>query len=347
MAEINLYRARPRLIREFVIDALVAGLVPFIQSSPGMGKSAIIKSIAKELNLKLIDHRLSTSPPEDLSGLPRFNDKGQAVFAPFAELFPIQGTKIPDGYNGWLLFLDEFNSAKKDTQAAAYKLILDRCVGQAPLHEHCIVACAGNLSTDRAIVNPLSTAMQSRVIHLEMEISQEDWLYDVAFAEDYDPRIIAYLSQYPDRLMDFRPDHKDRTFCCPRTWEFMNRLIKNQSVTDQKVPLYAGTITSGVAADFVQFSKVYKDMPKVSEIMANPAGYPVPTDISTRWAIVTALLQHTTVDNLDKINLYIKKFDLSFRVLFFRGVMAKVPDARHCKAFTEAMIELQRYLRGD
>lgn len=127
--EINLYRAGPRKIREFTLDCLYAGLVPFIQSSPGMGKSSIIRSIAVELNLKLIDHRLSTSAPEDLSGLPRFNEKGEAIFAPFAELFPLEGQELPKKYNdkgevvgtydGWLVFLDEFNSAVKTVQAAA------------------------------------------------------------------------------------------------------------------------------------------------------------------------------------------------------------------------------------
>lgn len=34
-------------------------------------------------------------------------------------LFPLKGSKIPEGYEGWLIFLDEFMSADKFTQAAA------------------------------------------------------------------------------------------------------------------------------------------------------------------------------------------------------------------------------------
>jgi shikimate kinase len=37
-----------------------------------MGKSSIAKSLAKEANLQIIDHRLSTSEPTDMSGLARF-----------------------------------------------------------------------------------------------------------------------------------------------------------------------------------------------------------------------------------------------------------------------------------
>lgn len=213
---LNIYRCTPRQVKRFVTDVLFAGLVPYVQSSPGMGKSSIMRAIASELNLQLIDHRLSTSAPEDLSGLPRFDEDGKARFSPFADLFPVEGTPLPPGKEGWMLFLDEFNSASKSVMAAAYKLILDRMVGQHKLHERVVICAAGNLATDRAITNPISTAMQSRVVHLEMQINFQEWLEDVALKEGYDSRVIAYLSQYNSKLMDFRPDHQEKTFCCPR-----------------------------------------------------------------------------------------------------------------------------------
>lgn len=221
MNEADLYRVTPRTAKKFLLKCLYAGLAPFLQSSPGMGKSSIMRAIAAELNLKLIDHRLSTSAPEDMSGLPQFVD-GMARFAPFAELFPVKGTPLPMNpktgklYDGWLIFLDEFNSATKLVQAAAYKLVLDRQVGQHDLHECTMLAMAGNLSTDRALVNPLGTAMQSRVIHIEMKVDFDEWLMDVALPQKYDQRVIAYLSQHPGKLMDFRPEHQEKTFCCPR-----------------------------------------------------------------------------------------------------------------------------------
>lgn len=68
MASIDsLTACNSRQARNFIIRALKAGNVPFLTSSPGMGKSAIIRSIAEEFGMKLIDHRLSTSAPEDLN----------------------------------------------------------------------------------------------------------------------------------------------------------------------------------------------------------------------------------------------------------------------------------------
>lgn len=341
----NLYRASPRKIREYVLDCLFAGLVPLILSSPGMGKSSIVRSIANYLNLKLIDHRLSTSEPTDLSGLPQFVD-GLARFAPFAELFPIEGTPLPEGKEGWLIFLDELNSAPRGVIAAAYKLILDQMVGQQRLHEKVVIVAAGNLATDKAIVNPIGTAMQSRVITLEMEISFEDWLQDVALPEKYDSRLIAYLSQYPSRLMDFRPDHSEKTFCCPRTWEFMNKLIKGKPVTEDKAPLYAGTITSGVAVDFIEFTQVFQNLVTIKMIQNDPSGCPLPTDNSTRWATIAHMMEKVDAKNFTDLCTYADRFGLDFRILFYRSVQAQHPELRQHPAFGKAMVGLTRYLNA-
>ena len=346
----NLYRAAPRKARRWVEKSLRAGNVPFLQSSPGIGKSSIMAAIAHDLNLKLIDHRLSTSPPEDMSGLPAFKD-GYAYFAPFQELFPLQSAELPinpktgQQYDGWLIFLDEFNSARKETQAAAYKLILDKMVGQHKLHTNVMIACAGNLATDRAIVNPLSTAMQSRVIHIEMMEDFEEWLMDVALPQKYDHRIISFLSQHPQKLMDFSPSHSNKTFCCPRTWEFMDNSTNGQDIDEEDTGLYCGTITPGVAAEFVQYCKVFENIPKVADILADPHHHYIPRELDMIWAVSSALLTNLSAQNIDKTAVYVDRLDTSMRIMFYRSVMVQHPDLRHNPAYTKALRDLNKYLR--
>lgn len=375
--DISAYRCTPRQIKKFAIRTMKAGRVPMVESSPAMGKSAIFAQIARDYNLKLIDHRLSTSTPEDMSGLPNFDD-GIARFIPF-DLFPIEGvTELPlwpgetkrkfnaageciNCYQGWLLFLDEFNSATKMVQAACYKLILDKMVGQHKLHSRVMMACAGNLSSDRAIVNTIGTAMQSRLVWLTMELNFEEFLEDVAFPQKWDKRIIAYLSYTKGaKLHDFKPEHNEKTFCAPRTWEFMNDLIKDQEyklitkadgsvhwTMDEEAPLYAGTITSGVAVDFINFTKVFESLPKVKDIVDDPSGTPVPSEPSTKWATVTHLLEHVEEDNFDEIATYVTRMTMEFRVLFFRGLMVQKPELKKHKAFRSALVSLSRYLNDD
>lgn len=345
----SLYKCTPRQAKAAIADCIEAGLVPFLQSSPGLGKSSIHHEVANEFNLLLMDERLSTRSPVDLAGIPDFQGAGNdriATYTPF-DVYPTTHTPLPKGKDGWMIFFDEFNSGSKSVQAAAYKLILDRMVGLHKLHSNVVMACAGNLATDRAIVTSMSTAMQSRLVHIEMVVSQKEWLEDVALKQNYDPRIIAYLSYQPSKLMDFRPDHNEKTFCCPRTWEFMNRLIKGKDVTNEKTPLYAGTITSGVAVDFVTFTKVYKHMPQLKQILDDPTGTDVPQEQPTRWAVISHLMEKANQDNFTDLCTYVNRFPSDFRVLFFRSIIARQPKMRSHPGFIKAMSELSRYFNGD
>jgi len=346
----SLYKCTPRQARAAIQDCIEAGLVPYIQSSPGMGKSSIVNDIGKTFNLEVIDERLSTRSPVDLAGIPDFitnkNGTRTATFTPF-DVYPLEDSPRPANKDGWLLFLDEFNAASKSTQAAAYKLILDRMVGLRKLHPCTAIVCAGNLATDRAITNPLSTAMQSRVVHIEMVLSHKEWLEDVALKQNYDPRIVAFLNYQSNYLMDFKPAHNEKTFCCPRTWEFMNRLVKGKEVTNDKTNLYAGTITSGVAVEFVTFTKVYQNMPTIKQILADPSGMFVPHDPPTRWAVISHLMDKASPENFGDVCTYVNRFPADFRVLFFRSIIVRQPKMRTHPQFAKALSELSRYFNGD
>ncbi|RWB40498.1 MAG: ATP-binding protein [Mesorhizobium sp.] len=345
MSGLQAYTCTPRQIRRFIIRCMRARRVPFIKSSPAMGKSAIVASVADEYGLFLIDHRLSTSAPEDLSGLPHF-ENGIAKFAPF-DTFPTEDTPLPEGKQGWLLFLDEFNSASKAVQAAAYKLVLDRMVGLKKLHPRVVIVCAGNLASDRAIVNPIGTAMQSRLVHLKMVLSHDEFMEDVAFAKGWDNRIIAFLNFNKGALHDFRPDHNDETFCSPRTWEFMNDLIQGEEVREEDAALYAGTITSGTAVEFITFTKVFNELPKIQNIVKDPLGTDLPKDSSTKWAVITHLADQANDDNFGAITEYVARLGGDYRILFFRGLRIRKPELQKHPAFRKALVELSRYFHDD
>lgn len=338
-----------RQARNFIVRALQAGNVPFLTSSPGMGKSSIIHSVAEEFGMKLIDHRLSTSAPEDLSGIP-FRNGDRAEFLPFGDLFPIEGDKVPEGYNGWLLLLDEFPSARKEVIAAAYKLILDRMTGQKKLHPNVMIVCAGNKATDRAIVNPLGTAMQSRVVHFEMEINFDIFVEDVMLPYEWDERLVAFLHANQSYLHDFDPAHKNKTFCCPRTWDFVNKDLKNQpagALPDEDSIYYAGHVTAGKATEFVQFTQVYNRLVTIEKVVKDPIGCQLPDDNNLCWATVTYLANKTTEDNFADVLQYIERFKtFTHKILYFRTVGKALPEIQASPEWRKAAANISRYIHG-
>lgn len=353
----------PSLIRENVIRAIMAGLVPFVQSSPGLGKSDIGRSIADEFNLKMIDCRLTQCEPTDLSGLPRFREDGKVEYAPFVT-FPLLGDELPPKldahgkvqfftnakneqeilrYDGWLLFFDEANSAMRATQAAAYKIVLDRMVGDNLLHPKVAMMMAGNLSTDKAITYDLSTAMQSRLIHLEMELSKADWI-KWAIENDVDTRITAFIEFRGDLLHTFKPDHNDKTFACPRTWWFLNKLVKGKIINNADLPLFAGTVSQGPAQEFITFVQIFDGLPKLSEIAADPERTPVPYDMGTRYAMVAYLSNNLTDERVEPFLTYIQRFPVEQQVLALRMMKARYPKILMKPIFKTILTKLGNFL---
>jgi hypothetical protein len=55
-----------------------------------------------------------------------------------------------------------------------------------------------------------------------------------------------------------------RSLLNKRTWEFANKLIKvcdDKKLDPALTPAFAGTISAGVAVEFVQFTAVYDQLP--------------------------------------------------------------------------------------
>lgn len=341
-----MFNLSPSQAKACVETCMKARLVPFLVSSPGMGKSSIVKEIADEYSLKLIDCRLSSMEPTDLQGLPWIQN-GKAQFNPYS-FFPLENSPIPEGYSGWLLFLDEFNSASRATQAAAYRVVLDREIGQHRLHSHCFVVAAGNKTSDNAITNPLSTAMLSRIIHLNMDVNFEDWRDNFAIPQHIDERVIAYLSMYPDKLMVFDPDKEDQTFACPRTWHFVSDLIKasGNQVDNSMIPLLGGAITVEHATTFVQFCNVYKELISIDQIVKDPSIEP-PIATAVLWATIIHLINRTDTTNFDKVIKFIEKVPSTFQIVYVRSIKKLLPELMMKPEFIKFVQNIGDYCFGE
>ena len=298
-----------------------ARLVPMITGSPGIGKSNIVHQIAAEYGLKVIDMRLAQCDPTDLLGFPTVNGN-KASYVPM-DTFPVEGDSIPQGYKGWLIFLDEMNSAPMAVQAAAYKLILDRMVGNHKLHKNVAIVAAGNLETDNAIVQPMSTALQSRMAHLELVVDPKEWV-DWASSNGIDYRITSYINFRPDALYTFSPDHTDKTYASPRTWEFANRVLQVADAgTPEALPMLSGTISEGVAREFLGFCKIHMNLPKLADIITNPTGIAVPDEPSILFAMTGALGNNANKDNIGALMKFIVRLPVEFQVVTLRETIRR------------------------
>ncbi len=201
--------------------------------------------------------------------------------------------------------------------------------------------------------------MQSRVAHLQMRYDHKEWRDDVMVPNAWDMRIISFIEQFPSKGMDFRPDHNDRTFACPRTWEFLNRTIKGKTFKiiekehgqkefemQRKLPLYGGTIGTGMAAEFVNYCRVWGELPPIQAILADPLGMKVPTDNTICWATIGSMCEYVSEENFGDLATYSDRMAMNFRVLFYRMALRSYPTLRNHPEFTSKASTLAKYLYG-
>src|SRR5205085_3221785 len=170
-----------------------------------VGKSSLIRQAARDLSLAVCDVRAVLLDPVDLRGLPTLKD-GAAEWCPPAFL--------PRGGEG-VLFLDELAQAPPLVQAACLQLTLDRRVGEYELPAGWSVVAASNRQEDRAGAHRLITPLLNRFVHLDLEVSLEDW-QDWAARAGVCHEVRSFLRYRPALLFQFDPGSGQRAFPTPR-----------------------------------------------------------------------------------------------------------------------------------
>src|SRR5215471_1076979 len=229
---------------------LVAARQPvFIWSSPGAGKSSIVRQLAESLKVPLKDVRALLLDPIDLRGLPFLAPDGQAKWAT-PDFLPRDGEGI--------LFLDELNAAPAMVQAGCYQLVLDRKLGEYTLPDGWAIVAAGNRDSDRAATNRMPTPLRNRFVHLEFEVDLQEWC-EWAIQNGIRPEVIAFLRFRPELLSAF--DRDQHAFPSPRSWEFVSRILASSPDKTVEHELFAGAVGAGAATEFSGFVRMFRELP--------------------------------------------------------------------------------------
>lgn len=286
-----------------------------IWGSPGVGKSAIVAAMATKRNWQLLDFRLVMRDAVDMRGVPFVAKDGRTQWAVPAE-FPKEGTK-----GIWLL--DEVNAAHPQVQVVAYQLTHDRAVGEYKVPDGWVIVMAGNKEDDGAVTHKMSTALSSRVVHLDLDVDNDDWL-EWARGAGVADEIRAFIKFRPHLLHQFEPKKKERSFPCPRTWEIASDIVKLKPAPEVEHELFEGTVGKGAAVELSAFIRSWRAMPDLDNIIANPTTAYVPSDqteIGTLYAVASALPMKATLKNWNNIVTYLERLPVEFNVMAVRDAV--------------------------
>lgn len=340
-------------LSDLILRALDAELVPFLEGKPGSGKTQTIRNVADECNLKLIDVRLATMDVTDISGLPTKvtvnsvnGTKDERILHIPSTLFPLEGDELPlkykNGktyyedeidtkgnpvldkktgkpnqvlarYDGWLICFEEITSCVPAMQAAAFRILLEREVGERKLHPCVEMVATGNRKQDKAVVVPMSTPMRTRLCFIEVKDDFNAWVR-WARKNNVDDRIISYLQWRPEMLFAFDPNIEQLNCPVPRTWEFADRLLKQDTGTyDQPdsltCELLAGVIGKAIH-EFLSFLAIYKNLISINEILKDPANAELPPEGGHQFALTGIIANELAKDkNVKDLAIYIDRME--------------------------------------
>lgn len=265
--------------REHLIACYKARLPLFIWGETGIGKSDTVRQAAKELDVDIIDVRISQLDPSDLRGLPKYSDGEETTRWLPPNWLPREGKGI--------LLLDELNLAPPSIQSTAYQLILDRKIGDYVLPDGWIVVGAGNRAEDRANVFTMAAPLRNRLLQITLRSPGiEEWS-DWALENDIDKDIIAFLFWKKSYLNNFQEDKDASVFATPRSWYFTSRLIGANGKGDIK-QLAASAVGEGVAREFQAFKNLNGEVDLLS-ILDHPDKVRGIDRVDRKYVLVSAL----------------------------------------------------------
>lgn len=249
---------------------------------PGVGKSDIIRAVGEELGRKVIDIRLSQMDPTDLRGIPFRDETGMRWSAP--AILP----RNIAGEENAIVFLDEINTAPQSVQAAAYQLILDRRLGEYVLPDNVSIIAAGNRDTDKGATHKMPTPLLNRFIHLEIDVSFDDW-QEWAVLHDIHPDVIGFLTSNKDHLFKFDTKSSEKAFPTPRSWTFVSEMLDTSLSDRLQSAIVGGAVGEGVATEFMAHRRVAARMPKPEDVLAGKVTKLDVNEMSARYSLVIGM----------------------------------------------------------
>ena len=270
-----------------ILDSLWSGksapdkLPPLmVWGAPGLGKSTVIRSLAREYGVNFIDVRLAQREPVDIRGLPVPGEKG--VEWQVSAEWP----RDPDS-RGIILF-DELTAADRSLQVAAYEFILDRRLGDLyKVPDGWYICAAGNRTEDRAVSTTMSSALANRFLHVELESNADNWL-EWAVKNDIHPSVSGFIRFRPGMLFSQENENLERGWPTPRSWERVSTMMKVMTDNDLLAPAIYGLVGNRAGVEFIAFHKTAHDL-QVKEMMLGEKEVKIPQKADLRYALCSAV----------------------------------------------------------
>lgn len=307
-------------------------VVPYLQSEPGVGKTSICMKAALDANHQFVGFIGAQYDPAEMAGFLFFDKDTRATWRMKPDFLPADANpKKPDPSKRFFVLCDEFAQMSMMQKNIMAQLIQERRLGEHHLAAFSTLALAGNRAADRAGVQPDPTHVTDRVFIINVMADREDW--EVwALQNEIRPEIISYLKFRPHFFSNFDPAAKKNA--TPRGWAKVSTFLHMNLPPHIELAAIQGQVGPGPAADFMGYLKVYRDLPDIDMIIADPKRGMVP-DVKKQpdvvYAVCGALSSKATTKNIGNIIQYSERLPGEFSVMLIKDALTRDQKLKTCK----------------
>ena len=235
---------------KYIATRLPPGQAILLRGPTGIGKSAIVRQLADDLGMPMIDVRTATMQEGDFNGIPnleRIRETGIATNAMY-------GWFVRACNEACVVFLDEFVRGIMPVLQGSLQLTLDRSLSNDErgmpytLHPETRLIAAGNFGEEYE-GEDLDPAMLRRFLVIDLEPTVDEWL---GWAKAHvDPIILEFIKENPT-LLRGDPTLVPGAVCPnPATWHGLSNNYRHAGMAPsdwcgQTRPRGAFTIAQGM-----------------------------------------------------------------------------------------------------
>lgn len=229
-----------------------------LMGPPGIGKTAIMKQIAREEKIGLVEYTLTHHTRQSAVGLPilkkkNFGGKEYTVTEyTMSEIIAsvyqcMEQQQVSEG----ILFLDEINCVSETLAPTMLQFLQNKTFGTHRLPPGWVIVAAGNPERYNKSVREFDMVTLDRVRSMEIEADYRVWR---AYAQkrQIHTAVLAYLDLKQENFYQIREKQEGSCFVTARGWEDLSRIL--QVYEELEIP-----VTKELAEEYIRDGEIAAD----------------------------------------------------------------------------------------
>ncbi len=250
-----------------------------LMGPPGIGKTAIMEQVAKELGINLVSYTITHHTRQSAIGLPFISQKEydgreySVTEYTMSEIIASVYEQIEkSGIHEGILFLDEINCVSETLAPTMLQFLQYKKFGNHKVPDGFVIVTAGNPPEYNKSVRDFDIVTLDRVKRIFIEEDYNAWR-EYAYKADIHGSIMSYLEIKKKNFYNIVSDVKGKRFVTARGWEDLSQVMKVYE--ELRIPITKDFVIQylqdeEIADDFANYYELYnkyRNIYRIPEIL--------------------------------------------------------------------------------